>query len=111
LPQGVLAPGQTGSFIAYFKVKTTALIGTNLLTVASINAGNCISVDSVKTIVRGSYDPNDKHATPMLTLQDVVNKKYINYTIHFQNTGTDTAFNIVIADTLSAYLKQIIYKV
>ena len=105
LSQGVFVPGQTGNFIAYFKVKTTAVLGTNLLAAASINAGNCIGVDSVTTIIRGSYDPNDKSATPTLTLQDIVNRKYINYTIRFQNTGTDTAFNVVISDSLSGYLK------
>jgi hypothetical protein len=105
LSQGIFAPGQTGSFTAYFKVKATAAIGTNLLAAASISAGNCAGVDSVTSIIRGSYDPNDKYATPTLTLQDIVNKKYINYTIRFQNTGTDTAFNVVISDSLSGYLK------
>ncbi len=105
LSQSNFVPGQNGIFVAYFKVKPTAALGTNLLAALNISAGSCFGVDSVTTVVRGSYDPNDKHATPMLTLQDVINKKYINYVIHFQNTGTDTAFNVVIADTLSAYLK------
>ncbi len=105
LSQGIFAPGQAGSFTAYFKVKTTAALGTDLLAVASISAGNCNNVDSIKTVVRGSYDPNDKYATPTLTLQDVANRKYINYTIRFQNTGTDTAFNVIISDSLSGYLK------
>lgn len=105
LSQGIFAPGQTVSFTAYFRVRTTAVLGTDLLAVANISAGNCNNVDSITTTIRGSYDPNDKNATPTLTLQDVVNKKYINYTIRFQNTGTDTAFNVVIADTLSTFLK------
>jgi uncharacterized repeat protein (TIGR01451 family) len=56
------------------------------------------------SVVRNSYDPNDKQATPSLTLQDVSSGKNIDYTIRFQNTGTDTAFNVVIADTLDSKL-------
>lgn len=53
-----------------------------------------------------SYDPNDKSAQPLgygaqhLLEQNIA----IDYKIRFQNTGTDTAFNIVILDTLSPYL-------
>ncbi len=54
----------------------------------------------------GSYDPNDKQAFP--TGYD--NEHYIEqnidieYLIRFQNTGTDTAFRVVIRDTLSPFL-------
>lgn len=54
----------------------------------------------------GSYDPNDKNAVP--TGYDT--ERYIGqnvplaYTIRFQNTGTDTAFTVVIRDTLSPWL-------
>jgi uncharacterized repeat protein (TIGR01451 family) len=50
-----------------------------------------------------SFDPNDKAANPagvgplhLTLLHDT-----LEYTIRFQNTGTDTAFNIVLKDTLS----------
>lgn len=56
----------------------------------------------------GSFDPNDKQGLPV-GIQ--VNTEYfikagstINYKIRFQNTGTDTAFKIVIIDTLSTNL-------
>ena len=104
LSVGNLVQGETESFVAYFKVKTTAALGTNLLSIASINGGTSNAFDSVKSIVRGSYDPNDKQATKALTIQDVADGFYINYTIRFQNTGTDTAFNVIIADTLSNLL-------
>jgi Leucine-rich repeat (LRR) protein len=54
----------------------------------------------------GSYDPNDKSAQPL----GVGNAHYIlpntpiDYLIRFQNTGTDTAFTVVIRDTLSQWL-------
>lgn len=53
--------------------------------------------------VIGSYDPNEKLAQP----KGVYDKHFIypetdlEYQINFQNTGTDTAFTVVIRDTLS----------
>ncbi len=59
-------------------------------------------VDIYCGIVTGSYDPNDKTGYPI----GQTDQKYIQpnqqlqYVIRFQNTGTDTAFTIVIRDTL-----------
>jgi uncharacterized repeat protein (TIGR01451 family) len=63
-----------------------------------------VSIDCQENI--GSYDPNDKHASPkgygdehfMLPNQE------IEYRIRFQNTGTDTAFTVVIRDPISPML-------
>lgn len=56
--------------------------------------------------VTGSYDPNDKTARTSSRSSEqfyfIGNDEYIDYTIRFQNTGTDTAFTVVITDTLSA---------
>lgn len=101
---GNLVPGQTGSFMAYFKVKTSAVLGSSFTSIANITTNTVSANDTVKSTILGSYDPNDKQATPTLTLQDVVGGKNIDYTIRFQNTGTDTAFNVVIADTLDSKL-------
>ncbi|HRD53527.1 MAG TPA: hypothetical protein PKY96_12845, partial [Flavobacteriales bacterium] len=58
--------------------------------------------------VTGSYDPNDKTAVTSSHLSDALyfidQDEWINYTIRFQNTGTDTAFNVVITDTLAPTL-------
>ncbi len=53
-------------------------------------------------IVTGAYDPNDKLVTPAgdFLEQDSV----FLYTIRFQNTGNDTAFTVVIRDTLDENL-------
>ncbi len=53
-----------------------------------------------------SYDPNDKQALPkgVGAEQLIENTISLNYMIRFQNTGTDTAFRVVLVDTLSAYL-------
>jgi uncharacterized repeat protein (TIGR01451 family) len=54
----------------------------------------------------GSYDPNDKAALPKGygPQQYIEPETELNYRIRFQNTGTDTAFTVVIRDTLSALL-------
>jgi len=54
----------------------------------------------------GAFDPNDKAATPLgLESEHYLEKNTdIVYKVRFQNTGTDTAFNIVIWDTLSTHL-------
>lgn len=53
-----------------------------------------------------SYDPNDKSAQPegYGTPHYIYNYTPLDYKVRFQNTGTDTAFRVVIRDTLSAYL-------
>jgi uncharacterized repeat protein (TIGR01451 family) len=53
-------------------------------------------------IVTGSYDPNDKRGFPLGLTEDheIFPNQDLEYIIRFQNTGTDTAFNIVVRDTL-----------
>ena len=55
---------------------------------------------------RGAYDPNDKTAFPAGFGDDHLLEANvpIDYLIRFQNTGTDTAFKVVIVDTLSQWL-------
>ena len=51
--------------------------------------------------VIGSFDPNDKQCLEGSKLDISKIGDYLHYQIRFQNEGTDTAFNIVVADTLS----------
>lgn len=55
-----------------------------------------------ETTVTGSFDPNDKTPYPTEKLDEafVNSGKPLLYRIRFQNTGTDTAFNITVLDTL-----------
>jgi uncharacterized repeat protein (TIGR01451 family) len=77
-----------------------------LVTLFPINDRNPFSVRSCVENL-GSFDPNDKSAVP----QGYGNEHFINkntpleYLVRFQNTGTDTAFNVVILDTISAHLE------
>ncbi|MFH0864803.1 MAG: T9SS type A sorting domain-containing protein [Bacteroidota bacterium] len=54
----------------------------------------------------GSWDPNEKWVKPVGLTQNhyIDSADVLEYQINFQNTGTDTAFTIIIRDTLSQYL-------
>lgn len=56
--------------------------------------------------VIGSFDPNDKQGFPRGVGEDHLIRENtpIDYLIRFQNTGTDTAFTVVVRDTLTASL-------
>lgn len=56
--------------------------------------------------VIGSFDPNDKQGFPAgVGPQHLIRENTdIEYLIRFQNTGTDTAFTVVVRDTLPAVL-------
>ncbi len=54
----------------------------------------------------GAYDPNDKRGYPfgLTEAHSVPRNLDMRYHIRFQNTGTDTAFTVVVTDTLSELL-------
>lgn len=57
--------------------------------------------------VRNSLDPNDKSAEPAGRGEEfhyIPDSTVLTYLVRFQNTGNDTAFTVVIRDTLSAHL-------
>jgi len=87
---------------------TIGALGDTIVNSAEVMTNN-IDVNSADnsfecyTIVTGSYDPNDKLVTPMGRGENgeiLRGDSLLTYTIRFQNTGTDTAFTIVIRDTL-----------
>ncbi|MEQ8325394.1 MAG: hypothetical protein RH916_12025 [Vicingaceae bacterium] len=49
-----------------------------------------------------SYDPNIKTVIPDrdIAIYEVKDGNYLEYTIYFQNTGTDTAFQVKVIDQL-----------
>ena len=96
----------------YFHVPTTATLNSILhsyFEILPINgdanpSDNTLSSDEVVT---GSHDPNSKTVSPMGKNADgyiTQNDTTLLYTIHFQNDGNDTAFTVVVVDTLSPYL-------
>jgi hypothetical protein len=69
---------------------------------AVLLATGVIYTDSIQGIIRCSYDPNDKECLPEGVGPEhfTLMSDTLIYTIHFQNFGTDTAFSIVVYDTL-----------
>jgi uncharacterized repeat protein (TIGR01451 family) len=63
-------------------------------------------VDIECVLVTNSFDPNDKLVFPTGwgTAGNVEPETEFKYTIRFQNTGTDTAFKVVLIDTLDQNL-------
>ncbi len=57
-------------------------------------------------LILDSYDPNDKGAIPtgFGTDHKILADGELEYTIRFQNTGSDEAYTVVLADTLDANL-------
>ncbi len=84
------------------------LIGTSVshdvsVTTSNTDANLTNNTASITQVIFGSYDPNDKTArttTGSSTIWTIEEDEWIDYVIRFQNTGTDTAFNVVITDTL-----------
>jgi uncharacterized repeat protein (TIGR01451 family) len=68
-------------------------------TAGDINTGNntFVMIDSI----RSSWDPNNKQVNPE---GDIHPGTMLTYTVDFENSGNDTAFNIHVMDTLSQYL-------
>ena len=63
-------------------------------------------VDTDCRVISSSFDPNDKQGFPLGYGNEhfIRPNTDIEYKIRFQNTGTDTAFTVVIRDTLKAEL-------
>ncbi len=108
---GTLQPGETRDFDALFQLAVTAPLGHVLTATAVLDplSGDLTPVDNTEVnqlTVTGSYDPNDiavNYAT--LTLPQVQGAtRPLDYTVRFQNIGTDTAFTVVLRDTLPADL-------
>lgn len=104
-----LLPGECRTIPFTLETPTTAQLGDIYHHTATVNPipgdfspwNNTITISQTVT---GSYDPNDK--------QNLVGEdpfggpvhpdiSTYHYLIRFQNTGTDTAFSVVVTDTLS----------
>ncbi len=108
-----LAPFDSLNIIVSLLVPTTMTGGTpmNYITYITPISGDSTPVNNrifYKHIVVNSYDPNCKSnnmadSIPLAALQ---NGEYIYYTIQFQNTGTASAIDIFVKDTLSEKLRD-----
>lgn len=94
----------------HLNVPITAIAGQSVNVTASGLVANDINpldndflwVDSIRT----SYDPNDKRVFPQGWGSEgyIYENQELTYVVRFQNTGTDTAFNIVVSDQINSLL-------
>ncbi|WP_020529367.1 DUF7619 domain-containing protein [Flexithrix dorotheae] len=89
-----------------FQVPGVENIGEKILNKFALQTQFFSISDSTSQTITCAYDPNDKLVTPAgvksknYTLKDEV----LAYTVRFQNTGNDTAFNVEIRDELDSDL-------
>jgi uncharacterized repeat protein (TIGR01451 family) len=93
------------------KIDTAAKIGDTVCVTIIVKpiAGDRDSSNNIKKfcwVVGNSYDPNNKVGQPIGIGPDKIidRGQDINYTVNFQNTGNDTAYKIVVVDTVSPHL-------
>jgi uncharacterized repeat protein (TIGR01451 family) len=105
---------------ALFQVPAdVGLIGTDLLSSATVSIQQP-EVDLTNNsathsrTITGSYDPNAKEVSTSSGFSDelyvIDEDEWLDYTIQFQNTGTDTAFFVVITDTLPSTLDPLTFR-
>ena len=102
--QSPAGPFGGAGFSVWLQIPVSTSIGTELsMTLATSQSDPEVSlVNNMTTLactVTGSFDPNDKLVWPQ-EVYHIENDSILDYTIRFQNTGTDTAFNVVVVDTL-----------
>jgi hypothetical protein len=103
-----LAPNEVKTIGLLSMIDQNVLKAGDLVCVEAYTDSLTMVNDSIKTnnyekicgIVNAPYDPNNKLALgdSLKTTLD----KTVNYTVKFQNTGTDTAIRVVVTDTIDA---------
>lgn len=111
---GSLPPYSNGSKIAEFDVPVSLPLGTTVIDSVWIEpvSGDCNTANNhaiFHDTCVGSWDPNDKAATPANNIDTGV--KVIDYHIRFQNTGTAPAHNVRIEDKIDNNFEKASLKV
>ncbi len=108
---GVVNPGGYGWMWVDFTCPASVTLGSNIFNTAIIQpiAGDNYPLNNIDTshqVVQASWDPNEKEVSPHgVGVQGLIHANTkLNYTIHFQNTGTAPAVNVEVVDTLSPLL-------
>ena len=93
------------------KAPPAANLGDTLQAIANVSSDKADTLIADNTsyytqFAVGAWDPNDKkeaHAGKIKHAK-AISGEYLTYTIRFQNTGNDTAFNVYIRDTMDSKL-------
>ncbi|RYE01539.1 MAG: hypothetical protein EOP50_01825 [Sphingobacteriales bacterium] len=101
-----LLPGQSRNVNIVLSVPASATIGDTVNFTAGILpvTGDVTPADNSETImpaVTASFDPNKMEVNMnAITPVQLQTGEWLYYTIHFQNLGTDTAFTVMLRDSL-----------
>ena len=98
-----LDPGETKTFGFTFQVPISIAMGDSIHFYAQILTSQndtdlTNNYDTLIQTIVGAVDPNDKTCFPAITINK--NLKKIEYLIRFQNVGSDTAYKVVVVDTI-----------
>ncbi len=80
-------------------IGSSICITVNVSTSVDINLANNTLSQCFQVV--NSYDPNAKEVYPKYISR---NGDWLTYTVHFQNTGNDTAYDVIVRDTLSSFV-------
>ncbi len=106
----VASLSQLNNFYSTFNVYTdpTAILGSYLCSDVYISYTGVVDTNlsndtfQICKLVSNAWDPNNKEVSPMVdAVGSIENGELLHYVINFQNTGNDTAYNVVVVDTLS----------
>jgi uncharacterized repeat protein (TIGR01451 family) len=109
-----LRPAEEGKIIVNFSVPTQVNIDSFIVGGASIipalpDKTPLNNVNYFWRALTNSFDPNfkeDATGNATVSLSDIYKEQPFTFTVHFQNTGTDTAYNVSIKDTISGYFNR-----
>ena len=105
----VLSPFSQGSINVSVNVNSTTPIGYLINSSVKIDPviGDQNPIDNIAVwnhITTGSYDPNDILVDKdSITTEELITSPYLDYIIRFQNTGSDTAFNVKILNPIDTF--------
>ncbi len=106
-----LASFETRHFTCSVTLDTTLQNGQSFSILASISllqpdVNPIDNHSSTTTWISTSFDPNDKTVSKeRIYAHEIDSGAYLDYVIHFQNTGNDTAFKVRIMDTIPSTLR------
>ena len=106
--QAAYFPGQSIPVLSVEGCRSSGPFSTGYVQQFATNdADPFIDVDCTANI--GSYDPNDKQGLPLGygAAHYIRPGTDLEYLIRFQNTGTDTAFTVIVRDTLAPWLDPV----
>ncbi len=109
-----LLPFETRTLLVTMQVPVIPTVSLGQLVTSTVSIDLPVDVNAandsfaITEAIIGSFDPNDKMERhgPEILVSSFTPNDYLFYTIRFENTGTASAYNIKITDTLDEQLDE-----